>query len=81
MTKGSSSRFGVLTVSVGQHNEVIAFDVAESEKEVFPSIFPDQLCPLLEAILVPGIAGVDDIEEDVVEEGLKGGDIGIDTGQ
>lgn len=61
-------------VAVGKDDEVVAFDVDEGEDEETPAVFQDDLEPAFEAELVERVARVDEVEEDVVEEGLEGGD-------
>lgn len=63
-------------VPVREHGEVVSLDVEEGEDDVFPTIFQQEAEPALEAAAVQGVGGVDDVEEDVVEEGLEGGDGG-----
>lgn len=59
-------------VSVSQDGEVVPLHVEEGENDVFPAILEHQTAPAFEAVPVEGEGGVDDIEQDVVEEGLKG---------
>lgn len=63
-------------VAVGEDNEVVAFDVEEGEDEKAPAILPNETGPAAKAVLVQGVGRVDDVEEDVVEERLEGGDRG-----
>ena len=61
-------------VAVGQHGEVVALDVEEREDEVLPPEMPQEPQVPREAILVDCESGVRQVEEDVIEEGLEGGD-------
>lgn len=61
-------------VSVCQNNKVIPFHVKEGQDEEAPSIFQDELPPLLKPVLVYRPAGVDEIQQHIVEEGLEGRD-------
>lgn len=61
-------------VSVCQHDEVVAFDVAEGKDDVFPAITPYQAAPALEPVPVDRVRGEDAGQQDVVEQGLEGGD-------
>lgn len=60
------------SVAVCQHNEVVSLDIEESQDEESPSIDEDQTTPLLESIFVDRIRRVDQVEKNVVEEGLEG---------
>ena len=40
----------------------------------FPTILVDKATPLLEAVSVPGVRGVADVEEQIIEEGLESRD-------
>ena len=61
-------------VSVRQHDEVVSFHVEEGEDDEAPSVFEDELAPFLETVLVDGVARVDKVEQDIVEEGLESRD-------
>lgn len=64
-------------VAVCEHDEVVPLDVAEGEDEVLPPVAPDELRPpLAGAVAVEGEGGVDEGEQDVVEERLEGRDGG-----
>lgn len=63
-------------VAVGQDDEVVALDVEEGQDQEAPAVLEHHLAPALEAVLVDGVAGVDDVEQHVVEEGLEGRDAG-----
>ena len=63
-------------VAVSQDSEVVALDVAEGENDVLPAPCPEEAQVSLEAVAVDGVGGVDEVQEDVVEEALKGGDRG-----
>lgn len=69
--------------SVCQDGEVVALDIAEGEEEVFPAETPglDYVPPALPAIEIDGVGGVDDVEENVVEEGLQPRDGGSNLGE
>lgn len=62
------------SVSVGKDGEVVTLHVQEGEDNVFPAIFEQQSTPAFEAITVKSERSVDDVEQDIVEEGLKGWD-------
>lgn len=59
-------------VAVGENGEVIALDVEEREDNVLPAVLIDHARPAFETLLVQGDSGVDDHEEDVVEQRLEG---------
>ena len=63
-------------IAIRKHGKVVTLDVEEREDHVAPSVLPDEARPALEAVLVDGPGGVDEVEQDVVEPGLKGGDGG-----
>jgi len=54
-------------VAVGQHGEVVSFDVHEGEDDVFPAVDEEEFEVFLEAVAVDGVGCVDEGEEDVVE--------------
>ena len=55
---------------------------ALSEGETtFPPVLEEKPGITLEAIAVDSVRGVDDVEEDVIEEGLEGGDGGALSGE
>jgi len=60
-------------VAVGEDDEVVTLDVEEAKDEVLPSRGFDDLPVSLGADLVERIWGEDEIEEDVSEERLEGG--------
>jgi hypothetical protein len=68
-------------VTVGEYYEVVPFDVEEGQDKEAPAVEDDQTSPLLEAVLVDGVGGVDQVQEDVVEERLEGGDRGSFIGE
>lgn len=68
-------------VAVGQHGEVVAFDVAEGEEDVLPAPLELEAGVTLGAVAVQRVGEVDEGEEDVVEEGLEGGDRGAFVGE
>ena len=63
-------------VAVGEHGEVVALDVAEGEDDVLPAVPEHHARPAAQPVAVEGVAGVDEVEQDVVEEGLEGRDGG-----
>lgn len=63
-------------VAVGEHGEVVPLHVEEGEDDVFPAMAEHEAAPAGEAVAVEGEGGVDKVEQDVVEEGLEGGDGG-----
>ena len=63
-------------VAIGEHSEVVAFDVEEGEDQVAPAVFPDEARPAFGAVFVEGIGGIDEVEKDVIKPGLEGGDRG-----
>ncbi|KAB8801894.1 hypothetical protein FH972_026715 [Carpinus fangiana] len=64
-------------VAVGEDEEVVAHGVEEAQDQVAPALGDQHAGPLLEAVAVDGVGGVDEIEQDVVEQGLEGGDRGV----
>lgn len=46
----------------------------DNRMRTFPAIFEHQSEPFPETVAVEGVRGVDEIDEDVVEQGLEGGD-------
>jgi hypothetical protein len=63
-------------VSIGKNSEVIALHVEERQDDVFPAIAAQKTTISLPAIAVDSEAGVNDIEEDVIEKSLESGDRG-----
>ena len=63
-------------VPIREHGEVVALDVEKGEDDVFPAILENHAAPFGEAVLGDGVGGVDEVEEDVIEEGLEGRDGG-----
>ncbi len=61
-------------VAVREHCEVVALDIEEGEDDVLPAISEDNAAPFGESVSVDGVGSVDEVEEDVVEESLEGGD-------
>ena len=63
-------------VAVGEHGEVVAFDVAEGEEEVFPAVGEEGLAGegAGAAETEDGEGEIEEGEEEVVGEGLEGGD-------
>ena len=47
----------------------------------FPPVFEEEAGVAFEAVTVDGVGGVDNVEEDIVEEGLEGGDGGAASGE
>lgn len=68
-------------VSVGQDGEVVALDVEEGHDEVAPAILEHDVEPDTGAIAPQGDCGVDEKEQDVVEDGLEGGNVGAGIGK
>lgn len=58
-------------VAVSENYKVVAFYIEESKDDVPPPVFDKHPTPFLEAVLVDGVGGVDEIKENVVEEGLE----------
>lgn len=58
-------------VAVGENDKVVAFYIKESEDDVPPPVFDKHPAPFLEAVFVDGVRGVDEVKENVVEEGLE----------
>ena len=63
-------------VAVREYGEVVAFDVEEGEDDVFPAVFYQEGEVAARFVPVDGVGCVEEVEEDVVEEGLEGGDGG-----
>ncbi|ROV87275.1 hypothetical protein VSDG_09902 [Cytospora chrysosperma] len=61
---------------VGQDGEVVALDVQEGQDEVLPAVPEADARDLAPAVAVEHVRHVDEGEQDVVEEGLEGGDVG-----
>lgn len=61
-------------ISVGKHGEIVTFNVEEGKDDVLPPIFEQKPTIALKPVAVKGVGGVDDIEQDIHEESLKGGD-------
>lgn len=53
----------------------------KGQTRTFPAIVDADLEPLLEAVFVEGVGREDDIENDVIEERLEGGDVRAVIGQ
>ncbi|TFB00587.1 hypothetical protein CCMA1212_007476 [Trichoderma ghanense] len=68
-------------VAVGQDGEVVALDVEEGHDEVAPAVLEEDVEPDAGAIAPQGDCGVDEEEQDVVEDGLEGGDVGAGIGE
>lgn len=68
-------------VSVGKDGEVVALDVHEAHDQVLPAIIAGDAPPLSRAIADEKDGGVDEGEQDVVEDGLEGRDAGAGAGQ
>ena len=58
-------------VAVTENDKVVSLDIKESQDDVPPAILEDHARPLLEAVAVDGVAGVDEVEQHVVEEALE----------
>jgi hypothetical protein len=58
-------------ILVGQHDEVVAFDIQKGQDEESPTIFYNHLTPFGEAVLVNGEGGVYNVQQNIVEEGLE----------
>lgn len=68
-------------VAVGQDGEVVALDIEEGEDKVLPAVGDDDAPDLAPAVAVEHVRHVDEAEQDVVEEGLEGRDIGAVVGE
>lgn len=68
-------------VAVGQDSKVVALDIEERHDEVLPAISPGDSNPLARTILEQEDGGVDEEHEDVVEDGLEGGNVGALLGE
>lgn len=68
-------------VAVGQDGEVVALDVEEGHDDVAPAVLDQDVPPDAGAVAPQGDGGVDEEEQDVVEDGLEGGDVGADVGE
>lgn len=68
-------------VAVGQDGKVVALDVEEGHDEVAPAILDHDVPPDTGAIAPQGDCGVDEEEQNVVEDGLEGGDVGAGIGK
>lgn len=62
-------------VAVGEHGEVVTLDVEEAHDEVAPAVLDEDVPPDTRAVAPHGDGGVDEEEQDVVEDGLEGGDV------
>ncbi|KAH6604416.1 hypothetical protein Trco_007862 [Trichoderma cornu-damae] len=68
-------------VAVGQDGEVVALDVEEGHDEVAPAVLDHDTPPDAGAVPPDGDGGVDEEEQDVVEDGLEGGDVRAGVGE
>ena len=68
-------------VSVAEHDKVITLDIEKGQDDISPAVLENHITPALPAIAIDSVAGVDDVEQDVVEEGLKGRDRGALCGE
>lgn len=62
-------------VSVGQNSKVVSLNVQERHDEILPAILDSNLPPTTNTIFVEEDWGVDEEHEDVVEDGLEGGNV------
>lgn len=63
-------------IAICQHNKIVSLNVHKSQDEEAPAVFDKETPPFLEAVFVDGVRGVDDVEQDIVKEGLEGGNRG-----
>ena len=68
-------------VAVRQHSEVVSLDIQKRHDEVLPAILHRSLHPRPGSLANQEDEVVDDEEQDVVEEGLEGGDVGAGDGE
>lgn len=68
-------------VAVGEHGEVVAEDVEKGHDEVLPAVVPGGAGVLAGAVAHEEDGRVDDGDEHVVEERLKGRDVGARLGE
>lgn len=68
-------------VAVGEHSEVVALDVEEAHDEVAPAVLDHDVPPNAWAVAPQQDGGVDEEEQNVVEDGLEGGDVCADIGK
>lgn len=61
-------------VLVGQHDEVVALDVAECEDDIFPAVGVDYTEPALESVTVYRVRSKNACQHDVVQQRLERGD-------
>lgn len=66
-------------VAVGEDGEVVALDVEEAHDEVAPAVLDEDVPPDARAVAPQHDGGVDEEEQDVVEDGLEGGDVCADV--
>lgn len=62
------------SVLIGQHDKVVALDIAECKDDIFPAVSVDQTEPALESVAVYRVRSKNASQHDVVEQCLERGD-------